>query len=325
MFWSGPNLSQQTAGISNLTQAQVTPYQAINSYWTVYFITASNGHDYFLVGHAAQAVLNNEPVNFSRVSLLDIKDKVYFGTTMLDADATLSTDTFSFHSPHFQTYASTPDQLSTMVSISSVKNATFSLVSQPRGPNLYDGGSGHFFWGNGMTFEFGAPECYVTGNITYQGRVIDVIPEKSMAWYDRQFGPGFGVNGWNLFIFYLTNGVKACIWHSSSVGDGPEQRFVTFMFPDGHHEVYPIDEDIHPSVPFTSSQTGFTYYGRHQVHVLGIDTWFIIELPVLAGEMTNPESPTPANTLFEGFSLVKGIFKGSSVTGWGVSEQRAPS
>ncbi|KAL5326326.1 hypothetical protein ACEPPN_007464 [Leptodophora sp. 'Broadleaf-Isolate-01'] len=222
------------------------------------------------------------------------------------------------------TYASTADLLSTMISISSVENATFSLVSQPRGPNIYDAGSGHFFWGNDMTFEYATPECYVTGNITYQGQTIDVIPEKSMAWYDRQFGPGYGTNGWNLFIFYLENGVKACIWHSSAVGDGAALRLATFMFPDGHHEVYPIADDIHPSTPFVSKQTGFTYYGSHEVNVLGMDASFIIELPVLAGEMTSHESPTARNTLFEGFSVVKGIFKGKSVKGWGVTEQRNP-
>lgn len=173
-----------------------------------------------------------------------------------------------------------------------------------------------------MTFEFAAPECYATGNITYKGQTIEVIPEKSMAWYDRQFGPGYGFNGWNLFIFYLDNGVKACVWHSSSVRNGPAQMFATFMFSDGHHEVHPIDGDIQPSVPFTSTQTGITYYGRHEVCILEMDTWFIIELPILAGEMTNPESPTPANTLFEAYSLVKGMFKGNPVTGWGVSEQK---
>lgn len=135
---------QQLAGISNLTQAQVTPRQPINSYWTIYFITASNRHDYFIVGHVGQSIFNNQTENFSRVSMLDIHDKSYFGMTMADTHATLSTDSFSFRSDHFLTYASTSDQLSTMVSISSAENATFSLISQPRGPNFYDAGSGHF-------------------------------------------------------------------------------------------------------------------------------------------------------------------------------------
>lgn len=310
--------------MSNLTQAQITPGQLLNSYWTIYFLSATNGHNYFVVGHIGESTHNNETARFARVSLLDIHDKLYYGTTLLDGNATLSTDTFSFQSKQFQSYATTADQLSTMVSISSAENTTFSLVSRPQGPNIYDAGSGHFFWGNDMTFEYASPECYVTGSITSQGQTIDVIPEKSMAWYDRQFGPGFGSSGWNLFIFYLENGVKSCIWHSSAVGEGPALRLATFLFPDGHHEVYPIADDIHPSTPFVSNQTGITYYGSHEINVIGIDASFLIELPVLAGEMTNHESPTTGNTLFEGYSIVKGVFKGECVTGWGVSEQKSP-
>jgi hypothetical protein len=49
-----------------------------------------------------------------------------------------------------------------------------------------------------------------------------------MAWFDRQFGLGYGSNGWNLFIFLLENGVKATVWHANSVND-IAQRFVTSM------------------------------------------------------------------------------------------------
>ena len=53
---------------------------------------------------------------------------------MADPNATFAPDTFSFHSEQFQTYATTPDLVSTMVTISTIENATFSLISQPRGP-----------------------------------------------------------------------------------------------------------------------------------------------------------------------------------------------
>jgi hypothetical protein len=95
-----------------------------------------------------------------------------------------------------------------MVSISTIENAAFSIIIEPRDPNLYEAGTGNFFWASGMTFEFAIPECYVTGNITYQGQTIDFIPETSKACYDRQFGTGPGINGWNLFILLLDNGVS---------------------------------------------------------------------------------------------------------------------
>jgi hypothetical protein len=72
-----------------------------------------------------------------------------------------------------------------------------------------------------------------------------------------------------------------------------------------------------------SNQTGFAYYGRHEVYVSGTDM-FIMEQPILAGGMKDPESLTAVITLFEGFITITGVFKGKPVTGWGISEQSEP-
>lgn len=172
-----------------------------------------------------------------------------------------------------------------------------------------------------MTNEFSAPECYVTGNITIQGETIDVIPEKSAAWYDRQFGPGFPSAGWNVWVLLLSNGVKAEILHTNPVGNDPPQILGTFVFPDGHHEIYPIDKNIHGSNPFVSKATGFTYFKNFEVTVPGMDTTLFLDQPFPVGEVLIPSvTPTKANTLSESFATAKGIFKGKQVTGYGVIE-----
>jgi hypothetical protein len=52
-----------------------------------------------------------------------------------------------------------------------------------------------------------------------------------------------------------------------------------------------------------------------------MDTRLIVELPVLAGEMTDPNNPVVGKTLFEGYANTEGVFKGKPVTGFGVAEQ----
>lgn len=258
------------------------------------------------------------------MSLLDINDSYFYGETFDAPNAVFPADTFYYKADKFETY-STGDLFSTQVSKSTVEGAEFNIVSSPKGPNFYDAGSGSYFWGTDMTYELAYPEQWVTGNITYKGEVIDIVPEKSMSWLDRQFGPGIGLAGWNLWILLFDNGIKACIWRSEAVHDNPKQYFATFLFPDGHHEIYPIDSEIHPSNPFVSNQTGFTYYGRHKVNIPGINAHFDIQQPVLAGEMTLSSKPTAGNTLAEGYSVVSGSIRGQTVKGWGVSERRFSS
>ncbi|KAH6668264.1 hypothetical protein B0J14DRAFT_158268 [Halenospora varia] len=329
-FRTAPDLSPFSypytalAGSVNVTGAQVTPNQPVNSHWAVYYISATNGHDYFICGQGLETQDNGILSHQYRVLITDITDKSSYGTAMTDPDATLSTDTFNFQSKGFKTYATTPDLFSTMVSISSVPNATFSLVSRPKGPNLYHAGSGSYFWGDDRTFEHAAPELYITGNLTYKGQTVDVIPEKSTGWYDRQYGPGYVSAGWNLFMFYLQNGVKGCVWHTHPVNGGPVLRMATVLFPDGHHEIYTVADDIHPAIPFTSKLTNATYYRHHQVHIIGLDTTLNFDLPVLGGEMTATEQPIPQFTLFEGYSDITGFFQGVPVKGFGVTEQSNP-
>ncbi|EPE08256.1 kievitone hydratase [Ophiostoma piceae UAMH 11346] len=312
------------AGTFNLTASQLSQDYKINSYWTIYFLHGSNGHDYFAVGHLSAKGSTPKGANI-RVSLLDINDSKYFGTEHSDPNAVFSNETFYYKADKFETYSTASDLYSNQVVKSTVEGAEFTLVSEPKGPNFYDAGSGIYMWGTDWTYEAAYPEQWVTGNLTYNGELIDIVPEKSMSWLDRQFGPGFGAEGWHLWILMFDNGIKTCIWRSEAVGAAPKQYFATFMFPDGHHEVYPIADEIHQSQPFVSNQTGFTYYGRHKVSIPGIGAEFDIRQPTLAGEMTSPTDPTPLNTLYEGYAIASGHIGGQRVSGWGVAERKYPS
>lgn len=195
-------------------------------------------------------------------------------------------------------------------------------MSSPRGPNLYHAGNGRFLWGKNWTQEIAYPENWVTGNLTYKGELVQVVSEQSTSWYDRQYGPGVGLSGWDLFFLSFTNGIKAAIWHSEAVEDNPEQYFATILYPDGHHEIYPIDSDLSPSVPFVSNATGFTYYAKHRVNIPGLGATFNVEMVWPGtGEMTLASNPVAKTTLFEGYSVVTGTIHGKPVSGWGTTER----
>ncbi|OZJ04083.1 hypothetical protein BZG36_03383 [Bifiguratus adelaidae] len=292
----------------NITESQVVN-TTLDSHWHVYFLSARNGHDYFVVSQnmrmadAASAV----------ISVLDINDGVYnaVGTGPV-LNYTWSNTTYDTQVEDLRMFSSSPDLVSSLTSISTFSNVTFNLTSVPKGPNLYDGGSGTFLWSTGPTLEWGATECWTTGTITYKGEEIEVIPEKSVSWYDRQWGAGVAPQGWNWFGIYIDNGVQISVWHTnnppSNAAFSYSQMFATILYTDGHHEIYPIDQDIQPTDPFVSPVTNITYYGKYRISIPLKETVLDVTLPVHVGEMVDPEYPTFA--LFEAFSTVNGIFDG---------------
>ncbi|OCK73254.1 hypothetical protein K432DRAFT_399003 [Lepidopterella palustris CBS 459.81] len=322
----GEDAYTENAGIYNLTEFMVlqpTSYYGVNSYWTIYFITASNSHDYFLVGHCNAGFFSGAaPSLLVRASMLDITDGVYSSLTVLPDNATISNDTYNFYAPPLHCYSNSADLFSSITVVSEIPGATFNITSLSDGPKFFDAGSGTFMWGN-QTNEWAIPNGYVTGTITYNDTVYDIISSQSLSWFDRQWGPADGHGGWQLFIFYLSNDLKVCVWHGFEV-DGFTLNMATILYPDGHHEVEIVDPDIHPSVPFLGPYSGVQYYGAFEVLIPGKNAYLHITLPVLAGEITNPKLPTASYTLFEGYMTVEGCWEGEKVTGFGDSEQHQP-
>jgi hypothetical protein len=299
---------------------------ASSSYWISHYIAADNGHDYFAI--VCQAGVGPDLNTF--VSLLDITTKVYHGATYITPGKTISNTTFDVDAAGLHMYAASPDLFSVLVAISSLPGLTFNLTSQPQGPNLYHGGAGAFSWGidipnmsgTGLTNEWGAPDMWVTGTITENQKQVNVIPGESRSWFDRQWGNGAATAGWTWYNIFLENGIILAIWHSNPIPgfSSKTDSFATILFVDGHQEIYPINNDIHPTDPFVSPQTNLTYYGSYQVVIPDVNAKFNITLAVHTGEMTVAEAPTAANTLFEAYVDVEGLYEGVPVSGYGLSE-----
>ncbi|KAK8034128.1 short-chain dehydrogenase [Apiospora rasikravindrae] len=315
------------AGVFDTCSTLVAPTQPTyyQSYWFMYFLHGTNGHDYFVVGHVVAHTLTAPPKPVFRVCLLDIDEGYWFGETFPALDSVFALDAIHCKAgDRFEVRSTRPgDHASPILCKSTVEGAQFELVASPRGPTLYAGGQGTFFWGTDWTYQMSFPEMWVTGTFKYKGEVIEVVPEKSMAWLDRQYGMGVGKAGWDLYMLILENGMKASIWRSQACGSGSKKQYVaTVVYPDSHHEIYPVDNHIELSQPFVSEETGYLYHAHQVLTIAGLDARIELQQPWPVGEMAIKGHHDPVTTLFEGYVNVKGRIRGEEVKGWGVSERR---
>lgn len=71
---------------------------------------------------------------------------------------------------------------------SHVEGAVFDISFKLSSPVLLDGGIGQFGPADSPVFEWTVPSCKTDGWIEISGKKVDIIPEKSLTWYDRQWG-----------------------------------------------------------------------------------------------------------------------------------------
>jgi len=206
--------------------------------------------------------------------------------------------------------------------VSTLPEVCFNLSFVPKGPNLYQGGSGAFLWGLDYAYAIDAPETTVKGSFTYRGKTVKVVPEQSMSWFDLQWGPGYASAGWHAFVILLTNGVKIQVTVTAYTHQYAQGSFATVMYPDGHQELWPVENNTHPANPWVNPHSKVTYYHDYQVNIPDKRTFLKVHLPVEAGETSPVNNPTPANTIADTFARYSGVFDGVPITGWGIMELR---
>lgn len=309
---------QRYAGVPNITECINFNNKGVKSYWFANFLHGDNGHDYCLVFVNA----NVYPRVLTSVSMMDITAKTYYGESFWSTGK-VSTTTLAATSPgHLDIFATSPDHFSNINAISVVPNATFNLSYVAQGPNFYQGATGSYVWGTDVAYAFDNPETLPSGTLMWEGKEVKVVSEKSKTWFDIQWGPGYAYNGWYSFTFLLDNGVRVVTMTTGGLNvTGYRDSIVTFGYLDGHHEVYAVDTDYHPSNPWKSARTNITYYSNYEIHVPG-KAWFNVSLPVEGGELTHYDDPTPANSIADSFAYFTGVLDGKKVKGVGIAERK---
>jgi len=310
----------QYSGSHNITDVIKFNDTGIKSYWWATFITGLDGHQYCLVITSGNAGFTD---TVSSVGFVDITANTHFGISAFEPGQ-VSLTSFSAKTSFLEVGSDAPDQFSQNWVKGTLPEIPFDLKFIPKGPNLYQGGSGEFIWGKDIAYCVDATETEVHGTITVKGKVVKVVPEKSMAWFDLQWGPGYASQGWHAFVVMLDNGVKLQVTVTRATPLYKQGSFTTIGYPDGHQEVWAVENSTHPTNPWVSPVSNITYYHDYIIKIPGKGILYA-HLPVEGGETAPLENIEPANTIADTFAWYRGILDGKPVKGFGIMELRDPA
>lgn len=255
------------------------------------------------------------------MSVVDIDSGYHFGTAINEVGQ-LSTTKFEGISSVLHVGSTAKDQFSQTFAISTLPEFKFDLQFVPKGPILYQGGSGFFEFGADLAYTFDAVETLPSGSFVVNGTNVTVVPEKSAGWVDYQWGPGYAIGGWHDFVILLDNGVRMQVTVTAPYSAYKQASFATFMYPNGHQEVWPVDNNTYPTNPWVSSLSNVTYYSDYIVKIPLKKTVLHVNLPFKAGETAPSKGATNANTIADTFAWYNGTFDGLPIKGYGIMELR---
>jgi hypothetical protein len=257
----------------------------------------------------------------SSMSVADITTGYHFGTAINEVGQ-LSNTKFEGISSVLHVGSNAADQFSQNYAISALPESEFNLQWAPKGPNLYQGGLGYFEFGAVLAITFDAVEALPSGTMVVNGTDVTIVPEKSATWIDYQWGPGYAVGGWHDFVVLLDNGVRMQITVTKPDPAYKVASFTTMMYPDGHQEVWPVDNNTYPANPWVSSLSNITYYNDYIVKIPLKNTILYAHLPLESGETGPSKGANNANTICDTFAWFNGTFDGFPVRGYGIMELR---
>ncbi|KAM5349505.1 hypothetical protein ACJ41O_006010 [Fusarium nematophilum] len=259
----------------------------VNSHWVAHWITTKSNLDLLVVSHVSLRAKGGDPEGSNlyggSVYELDsgffsdyfaVGETVEFNPKVLDIKFT----------NQYRWHANTPNSFSSITTIGKWENHGWNVTFEPRGPNLYDGGSAAFFWGSD---------------------------------YNR-----IATGGWYWFPIQLADGTRICAWVLNPVGDY-HKSFATVLRTDGTHEVVTFLADLKPQNTWTSKDTNITYYESFTITFPEKKSSLKVTVPFGRQRQHGEFGAADRNVaLYEAYATVEGRWEGKRVRGWGISEQR---
>ncbi|KAF4502378.1 short-chain dehydrogenase [Fusarium agapanthi] len=167
--------------------------QIDGSFWINAFVHGSNGHDYYIASHLmsyASNIEGSKPVY--RASVLDLTNPTIFHKydRIAPENTTFWTGDGDFRA-NFEDYGMESidkNPLCGLHTYSSAENVEFDFDFFFTSPILLNAALGSYQVGGGLGWEWSVPRGRTEGSFNADGEKVDIVPEKSFAWYDRQFG-----------------------------------------------------------------------------------------------------------------------------------------
>jgi predicted secreted hydrolase len=295
------------------SETQLLNESLSGSYWMSGFLTGCNYHQYLVLSHALIGV--SQTSSYYRGSIFDITTSSYssfFIPELIDA-AVPASNPFKIATDNYTLGALSADNVSKLYTTAEYGSNGFNLTFAAEHPILYNIGSGTFTFGNGISNEWGMPSGRTKGTLTTNGELIDLIPEESFTWYDRQWGTGAPVTGnWTWYELHLPCGVKASIWAWDNATPKQHVRAATLLYPNGETKVVPFEWTPNSAKTWLSPKSGILY---PQQWTLEFPDGGIIQVTSVFGGQEIYGGAALSASSYEGFINVTGIFEGKPVAG----------
>lgn len=292
----------------------------VNSFWSTHFLTSANSTEYVLLSQAF--VLPSGTVTI-RTSLLDASNpENYWQSTEnlpLLKNSTIQNGKLSIKAPNFEFSSNSNDSISTMASIGSTVHYEYNITVEATTRVLLNAGTGYFSWGSGKTSQWSLPSCKTSGTLTLGDQILQVDEERSMTWYDRQYGFGGIDSEFTWFgVHFPGSKIKASIWLSDNEDPVQRLRFATVRTEYGL-EIIRYNVTTKPENTWTSPNSNYTYQTRWH---LNFDNGDFLDIK----SVRDDQEIYAKNSIFSSspFSTVKGQFFGQK-TGFAMSDISPPT
>lgn len=292
----------------------------------VHWITTTEGLDFFVTSFTGIGPDKGDPYGRNQfcTAVADVQTGGFSSYHLQGIPIDYSQSEVDVHyKDQYRWYSPSADNVSSVTWTSHSDEFTFNMTFDLAGPNMYYGGTGVYWWGTGYTHQWGAPGAVTSGTFTINGTKHTVDTERSISWYDRQWGKGVSTTGWYWFPIILSDGTKLGAWVLPAKDDY-NFAFATIIHDDGTERTVEILPEIEKYDPVVSEKSNITYYKTIILTFPETNGRLNITAPQLKGDGGYGECYTENKNLifFDAWAEVSGIWEGKHVTGFSVSEQK---
>lgn len=256
--------------------------QIDGSFWANAFIHGSNGHDYYVASHVQDYASDIEGARPSyRAAILDITNTSFYRqyVKVVDPEAQMSFwdedgefyAIFEEGGMGMETANPGGDPLTGVRTWSKIEGVNFDFTFNFSAPAVLNAALGAYPVNGGWGYEWSSPRGATSGWLEIDGEVIDIIPEKSSTWFDRQWGAlqdsfiWFMINFGDDSSWFPYSTLVCWDWQDSVYG---RKQFATARnAKSGWDTVIPIKIIKSESGVYTSPQTGMEYPQQFVVEI----------------------------------------------------------
>ncbi len=309
------NLKETGKGVMPLVNVQEDLYFKkafnVNSWFAIGHFEAQ-GHKLDYLFHLMVYHLPNQPALLnSCFSITDETTGWYCGEDKMIplSEGEISESQFDIKTPHGRMWG----DLNRINIQAAMPSGEINVTLAPVGYALYNGGTGYFPLLGMNVYQYSIPRLITNGTLTIEGRSYDV---NGFSWFDRQWEMKNGdlMGRWSWMDLNLDCGDVISLWGSVDAARGEETAWATILHPDGTQTVTVVEPLSRGESDYWESKKSGRKYPTHWVvKIPAFDA--CLEVTPFPREQ-EIVSEFPMLHKYEGASSVKGIYKGTEITGY---------